>query len=276
MRSIHEGFHDRKGYLERLAKPMQEKLRIAEHIPPHASLLLDVGCADGAVTRELSHLFPTTTVHGIDLDASFIEQAHTSSRDAVHPPRFECVYLRDMLARPERFDAIMFTSVLHEFFSYGEGTSSVVKAIADAFELLHPGGKIIVRDMIFSEKAKLMPAPSIVSKIRAAPDMQSRIADFERTHGAMETLHAANHFLLKYFYSDNWMRECAEEYAPVTLEQYRSLFMLLGASIEHEETYLIPFLRGKWRTDFKLSDEELSALHSTTIFSVQKPTGQGV
>ena len=37
---------------------------------------------------------------------------------------------------------VVFCSVLHEFYTYGEGISSVLKALADAHELLRPGGVI--------------------------------------------------------------------------------------------------------------------------------------
>lgn len=54
--------------------------------------------------------------------------------------RFEKVYLRELLARPEKVDAVIFCSVLHEFFTYGEGISSVLKTVADAHELLKKDG----------------------------------------------------------------------------------------------------------------------------------------
>ena len=55
---------------------------------------------------------------------------------------------------PARFDAVLFSSVLHEFFAYGEGVSSVLKALADAHELLRPSGVIVIRDMILEEYTK--------------------------------------------------------------------------------------------------------------------------
>jgi hypothetical protein len=36
-------------YLERMSKPLQEKLKIAKYIPREAKTVLDVGCADGTV-----------------------------------------------------------------------------------------------------------------------------------------------------------------------------------------------------------------------------------
>lgn len=250
---------------------MQEKMRVAEYIPHDASRILDVGCADGTVTKALAGLFPRASVRGIDLDEEFIAKAKEGVAAGKGTPEFERIYLRQMLDRPERYDAVTFVSVLHEFYSYGEGMSSVLKAVADAYELLKPGEKIIIRDMILQDAAKTASADSIIEKVRANVAMAPLITDFERAHGPMTTLYSVNHFLLKYFYTDNWERECPEHYVPVTREQYEQLFNLLGADLEHKETYLIPFLRDKWKADFGLTDEELRQLFSTTILVARKP-----
>jgi len=272
MRDLEKGFHNKQGYLERMAKPLQEKLRITEHISPNASEILDVGCADGVVTKALALLFPHTSVHGIDLSDDFISKAKEEEETIHNPPKFERVYLREMLARPERFDTVLFTSVLHEFYHYGEGVTSILKALADAHELLEPGGKIVIRDMILPERMKesTMPAMGIIQKVRAVPEMEPLLRDFEAAHGPMESLYSVNHFLLKYMYTDNWERECPENYVPVTREEYEELFKCMRTELIHHETYLIPYLREKWRTDFGLTDNELSELFSTTIFAVQK------
>ncbi len=97
------------------------------------------------------------------------------------------------------------------------------------------------------------------------------INDFETAHGTLESLYSVNHFLLKYMYTDNWDRECAENYVPVTREEYEEVFSSMGAQLTVHETYLIPYLREKWRADFGLNDNELSDLFSTTILVAQKP-----
>ena len=273
MNGLERGIHDKRGYLERLSKPLQEKMRIAEFIDRGAKDILDVGCADGVVTDALAHAFPQARVYGIDLDESFIGEATQRAQGAEHTPAYDKVYLRQLLERPERYDAVTFASVLHEFYTYGNREPSVMKAIADAYELLKPGGRIVIRDMILSERMKeaTLPALSTIGKIRAHPDMQSRIADFEAAHGPLSSLYSVNHFLLKYMYTDNWDRECPEHYVPVTREQYEQLFAWLKATLVHRTTYLIPYLRETWRNDFGLTDTELMNFFSTTILVAEKP-----
>ena len=127
---------DQEIYLSRISKPLQEKLRVVKYIPKWAKTILDVGCADGTVTFALAKLFPNVQFLGIDLNENFIKKAKQQVVDEdIKNVKFECVYLRQILNRTERFDSVIFVSVLHEFFSYGEGISSVLKAVSDAHEM---------------------------------------------------------------------------------------------------------------------------------------------
>lgn len=261
---------DRQGYLERIAKPLQEKLKITGYIPDTAKTILDVGCADGTLTLAMAGFFPKVRFLGVDLDGRFIEEAEAKSR-GVNNVRFEKVYLRDLLARPERFDAVVFSSVLHEFFTYGEGISSVLKALADAHELLTPGGLIIIRDMILREytKGATLEREDIIAKINKE-NLRPYIADFEKEFGKLDSVYKINHFLLKYWYTENWEREGKENYIPVTFERYEQIFALLGMTVQFQQSYLIDFLKDKWKKDFSLTDWEIAEFKSTGLIITQK------
>ncbi len=111
---------DYKIYLERMSKPLQEKLKVIKFVPRSATRILDVGCADGVLTTAMAKMMSGVHFLGVDLDDRFIEFAKKKST-GLNNVSFERIYLRDLLARPERFDAVIFSSVLHEFFTYGEG-----------------------------------------------------------------------------------------------------------------------------------------------------------
>lgn len=261
---------DAQGYLERMAKPLQEKLRMGFLIPPGAKTVLDAGCADGTVTIAMAEMFPHIQFLGIDLDENFIEIARERSKHLKNV-RFQCVYLRQLLLRKKRYDCVQFCSVLHEFFQYGEGISSVLKALADAHELLNEGGVINIRDMFLdrvSTESDLRVA-GMRSKILARCDQQ-QVRDFTDTFGAFESLYTLNHFLLKYMYTDNWKRECAEHYVGVFAEEILEMLALLGMRHQYRRSYTIPFLEEKWTTDFGFTAEEIAALRSTTIISARK------
>jgi len=270
--ALHEHLKDADGYLARMNASVREKVRIVNYIEPEVKDILDVGCADGAVTRVLADIFPHASVLGIDLDASFIELATKHHADLAPRLRFETAYLRDMLSRDRRFDAISFISVLHEFYSYGEGVSSVLKALADAHQLLRSGGEILIRDMVPMEYAKHngQGIASALAKVRANTAYAPLLRDFERDFGPVTTAYGLNHFLLKYFYTDNWEQECPEHYMPITIEQYEQIFGLLGVELVHRESPRLPYLEGKWKDDFGFTDAELSDFITTTILVARK------
>lgn len=270
---MEHGITDRAVYLERMAKPLQTKLRVAQYIDPKASRILDVGCADGAVTLALAATFPEKQFLGIDLDGGFITLASQKARElGLTNVRFEKSYLRELLPKEERFDSVLFISVLHEFFTYGEGISSVLKALADAEELLNPGGDIIIRDMIPFEYTKHTGylVQGIREKIAAKDGLSVRLLEMEKYFGPLENIHTLNHFLLKYMYDENWDREGPENYLAVTFEEYERIFSLLGMELVLRDSSLLEYLRQKWVSDFSFSEEELAPLISTGFLVARK------
>jgi 2-polyprenyl-3-methyl-5-hydroxy-6-metoxy-1,4-benzoquinol methylase len=262
---------DNKIYLQRMAKPLAEKLKIIKFLPENAKNVIDVGCADGTVTLALSSLFPKINFLGIDLNDTFIKLANRK-KEKISNVNFERVYLRELLARKTKYEAVIFCSVLHEFFTYGQGISSVLKALADAHELLKKDGVIIIRDMILNEDTKKTNwhVKEMVEKIKKNMKYLPYFQDFEKYFGSCDNHYLLNHFLLKYWYRENWSREGKENYVPVTTEQYEQIFMLLGMKLQYKESYLITFLAEKWIQDFSLSEEEISCFTSTGLLSAQK------
>jgi 2-polyprenyl-3-methyl-5-hydroxy-6-metoxy-1,4-benzoquinol methylase len=265
---------DKEGYLARMGGSMAEKLRVAHYFPEEHGRVLDVGCANAVVTKELAKMFPESSFLGIDIDSDFIAAA----RDGERPTNvvFEKIYLRELLARGEKYDLVTFLSVLHEFYTYGEGISSVLKAVSDAHEVLRPGGRVIIRDMILSDYVSKSDwkVESVLGKISNREDMGGRLQDFAQKYGEIDRLSRLNHFLLKYRFVDNWEHELPENYTAVTMDQYESLFALLGMKLLYKESYLIDFLAGKWREDFGLTEQELAPLRSTTILVAEKVGGR--
>lgn len=260
-----------KQYLERMSKPLQEKLKIAKYIPEGTKTVLDVGCADGTITIALAEMYPEIKFVGIDLNKEFIELAKERAIGKKNIT-FEQGYLRERLANPERFDVVLFCSVLHEFFSYGEGISTVVKALADAHEIMKKGGTLIVRDMIlynYADRSELW-VKEMKEKVRPRLELAPLIDDFENIFGGIETVKLLNHFLLKYFYKDNWGREGKENYVPVSFEEYDQIFKLLGMSVLFQRSSTIPYLKEKWAKDFGFSEAELESFRSTGIIVARK------
>lgn len=254
-----------------MSAPLQEKLKIARFIPAGTKSVLDVGCADGTVTLALADIYPGINFVGIDLNDGFINIAKGKIGDRKNI-RFESGFLRERLANPERFDVVLFCSVLHEFYTYGEGISTIVKALADAHEILRPGGTLIIRDMIlydYAGKSGLW-ISEMTKKVRIKTEIAPLLSDFESIYGATKSVKQLNHFLLKYMYADNWKREGKENYVPVSFEEYDQIFKLLGMSVLFQRSSTIPYLKDRWKNDFGFTVAELESFRSTGIIVANK------
>jgi precorrin-6B methylase 2 len=263
---------DPLGYLARMTKSELEKLRVRTYVPSNASTYLDVGCADGAITIALAQIFPNIQFVGIDLDSDFIAKANEKVRElGLTNVRFVCDWLRNLLKDDVRYDVVQFMSVEHEFFSYGEGISSVLKSLADAHELLNVGGVIVIRDMVLEEytKQSTLHLDSIRAKIMARIDPKMA-ADFIAMYGELSSIYQVNHLLLKYMYTTNWERELAENYVAVVVEEYKAAFKLLGMVVQDVHSYTLAFLAAKWKEDFGLTDDEIALMRSTTFLTARK------
>jgi SAM-dependent methyltransferase len=260
-------------YNSRMGITAPDKLRAAAYIDPEAKHILDVGTANGFTTCILAEMFPDAHVTGVDLDPEFIKlaQQHAKAKGLTNVT-FRQVYLRDLLAEPQCFDAVLFISVLHEFFSYGEGISSVMKAVADAHELLKYGGVLCIRDMMVHEHAiRVRAVHDLALCVSAKREYAPLLSDFVERYGPLEDLRNVTHFLLKYLYGDNWAHEMGENYLGVTVEQYQQLLeAMLGMELLTVQTYLIPYLRQRWEDDFGLPEVELDRLSSTGIITARK------
>jgi hypothetical protein len=208
---------------------------------------------------------------GLDLNQEFIDIAK-SKIGILKNISFECSYLRDRLNKPEKFDVLLFCSVLHEFFSYGEGISTVVKALSDAKELLADSGVVIIRDMVLYDymKSSDLWLTEVYKKITSNQEIKTELNSFQEKYGGIKNLRDLNHFLLKYMYSDGWSREIKENYTAVSFEDYRNIFDLLNMKVLFQRSSTIPYLKDKWRNDFGLTEAEVENFRSTGIIVAQK------
>lgn len=109
------------------------------HLAENARVL-DIGCGDGRLTRELARRVPKGMVVGIDASPSMIALARDSFAD-VPNLRFECMDARK-IALPEKFDFVFSNAVLHWFKEHDAFLASLRKVMRDGAELQFSfGGK---------------------------------------------------------------------------------------------------------------------------------------
>lgn len=120
-------------YVKRMSRTKNKDL-LMSYIPDGATVL-DFGCGSG----EMSKNFSPESYVGYDLSVQMIDEA--SSR---HPGY---VFVSELGDRT--FDVVMFSSVLHEIYSYNNYSyRAVVDVLREVRQYLNDGGVILIRDGI--------------------------------------------------------------------------------------------------------------------------------
>lgn len=244
-------------YTGRMSKSLLDKAFFADKIPG-AKVVIDYGCADGALISFLSDLFPNLCYIGVDRDPHMIQLAGervggrknigflTSTEDVD-------VLIRRIGASPDEI-CVNFSSVLHEVFHYKQG----MEEIPDFLASVNPK-YITVRDMMYPEVYAHQLPWSVVRKVnRVLPEKQ--LDDFVEKFGLLNDQKNLVHLLLKYRYLDNWERECAENYFSYTHDE--AIRLLDGNSkyiTAYSCDYVLPWFRYYVKQDFNIDiDRELS------------------
>ena len=119
--------------------------------------IVDVGSGGGVLLDLLEEKYPEKTIIGTDISQNVIE---TLNKKILEEKHHYTVMNHNFVEAPlaEKVDTIIFSSILHEVFSYTnfEGCKfnikSVKKALVNAESSLNPGGRIVIRDGILSEE----------------------------------------------------------------------------------------------------------------------------
>lgn len=258
-------------YLKRMDESVDDKLKVLQLLPDDAEYVLDVGCAAGAVTAHMANLRQGIHFHGIDVELPFVGMAQ--NHNSVGNLSFSHNWLSDLHQYDTKYDAITFMSVLHEFYSYGKGLTSVVKALCDAHELLKPGGRIIIRDMLRPKNdTNLMESMDIFDKLSKLTNVNDCLWEYQQRYGDIShSINRINDFMLHLLYRDNWEHELREDYMFWTVDDYNKfLHHVLGLEYVHSESYLLDYTKERWRKELWMNNIQMDNLYSTGLVAFEK------
>ena len=134
-----------KQYLERMTNSVFQSSKGL--IPEYAAgKTLDVGCGSGVLLDMLEK--KNIKAEGIDVNTEAVKTCIEKGFNAKN------IALENVT---EKYDTVIFSSVLHEVSSYAQenrfGTKPIEKALQDAKKVLNKDGKIIIRDGIRGKKS---------------------------------------------------------------------------------------------------------------------------
>ena len=245
-------------YYTRMEAGMAEKVDyILNYLPAdYSGRILDFGCANGKFIEILRHFLPNASFIGIDnrpeivkllvKENSFDNVSYCGSIDEI-PIRYSHIDMASgTFIKDSRFDVIIFSSVLHEVFSFMDKPMTVIQAAKEA-------DIIFIRDMLYTETNQGYKFP----RFKLEKDfIQSKTRDLKEPKDIAE-------YMMKVIYHENWEEELKEDYFSVPYKEIDEYLTGSRFRKAYECNYMNEWLRNK--VNFEQSDRvDLATFTGTT------------
>lgn len=241
-------------YTEEMSRSVWDKSFFMDKIIG-ADVIVDFGCANGAMICYLAPLFPEVTFIGYDIDDELINMAiELNHNDRVH------FFYGNQLSQLIQYInhnwssdkvCLNFSSVLHEVFSnHSEGQEAIqflVSSIRPRY--------ITIRDMYFNCTRARVGFTQLDTIVKNAKLDENAIEDFEHKFGSILNWKNLIHFLIKYQWINNgWEEELEEDYFSLNFSNFGALLDTDYRLIFNAQ-YTLPYLTQLWKpyrlkTDF--------------------------
>lgn len=221
--------------------------------------VVDVGSGGGVLLDLLEQRFPDKQIIGTDISDNVLMVLEKKKKDEGH----NWTLHRQNFATdafPEKVDSILFSSILHEIFSYTVTENgpfeidTVKQALKNAYDSLNPGGRIIIRDGVKSPVDD-----SVIEITFKDPEgldfFQNYVRDFKGLkdiadkkiviHAKEQKVSACTNLAREFLYTYTWGKESyahevQEQFGYFTIQEFREFFESLGAKILRCEAFLEP------------------------------------
>lgn len=280
--------HNESDYLSTMNQNIDDKSKILHYVT--GDNVLDIGPGGGVMLDLVEEQYPDKKVFGIDIAENVIQEL---SKKKVRENHSWEVLKGDAFQLNSHFkegeiDTIIFSSVLHELFSFVpyEGkkfnTNTIKAALSSSFNILSSGGRIIIRDGIMSEPVNEWKIIRFKNKEdmdifkRYVQDFKGREIQYEILSSSEVKLpiNDAMEFLFTYTWGeDAYHHEVKEQFGYFTPTEYKEAISdLFGdkaniLTCEHYlqtgyEEFLLP------KVDFLNADYSTSRLPDSTCFII--------
>lgn len=255
--------------------------------------VVDVGSGGGILLDRLETRYPEKQIIGTDISSNVIDTLVQKKNKEGHLWNVKVHNFVEGIFNP-KVDSIIFSSILHEIYSYTEGENgrfdidSVKKALKYAYDSLAPGGRIIIRDGIKTDSREIR---KIIFKESAGLDFfKNYLKDFKGLKDIPEERRAIDideerlmvtgdiNFIREFMYTYTWgnesyAHEVQEQFGYFTLREYREFMEELGAKIICTKEFLeagYPDHLGRYLTLTDENGEEVEYPESNCIIVVEK------
>ena len=213
--------------------------------------IVDVGSGGGVLLDRLEKKFPEREIIGTDISSNVIDALNAKKKKEGH---HWSVVVHNFVESTfeKKADTIIFSSILHEIYSYTETPNgrfeieSVKAALKNACKSLNPGGRIIIRDGIKTDGSEVV-------KIRFKdPDGMDFFENYRNDFKGLKdipdnrkvvstdaknlTVTGDINFMREFMYTYTWGKqsyahEVQEQFGYFTLKEYTDYLESIGAKI---------------------------------------------
>jgi SAM-dependent methyltransferase len=235
--------------------------------------IVDIGSGTGALAARHADLYRASSVIGVDAVTQMVSLARTRYGGRRN---LEFRFGDASQVHSERAASVVFSSVLHEVYSYhGDSLGAVSQALAAAWQSLLPGGRMIIRDFVAPDNARrpvllchdradVVPAHDFVSFSRRflRPVCVQGVQATPRTMIYETDLGSACEYVLRKDYHAMWDVELQERYGFWTAADAHRLTCAAGFEIVHSAGLHNRWLSlSSWKGKVELRDpDSLEAL----------------
>jgi len=237
-------------YNSQMFKSAYDKLGFVDKVFD-VDLVIDFGCADGAITQLIKMFMPEAKVIGYD---KFQMGQNKPGVGFCHDFETLKVFVENA-KRP----LLVMNSVVHEVLNYEE---EPLKFLEELFNLKF--AYIWIRDLYLSP-FYASTNHEIIKRIHEKYPNQAY--DFCQKYGSFHVPYNLIHFLMKYRYQKNWEHELEEDY---TLFE-KSIFKITDMLYDNYENivskeYVLPYTRKVIRDDFEFDIKRICYTHFKSLW----------
>ena len=263
-----------------------DKERILEYVV--GNKILEVGSGSGIHLNMLEDAFPQAQIQGIDISDTVVHALQMKKQCENRRWNIQQGNATELNFN-EKFDTIIFCSVLHEVFSYQSkwGKFSyrpLEEALVKAFSLLNKGGRIIIRDGVMSSDDSMILIrflnPDGVNFLQQyCDDFKGRDIPYIKVY--KNEVHMKMNDAMEFLYTYTWgyeayQCEVQEQYGYLTKEGYEKFVNILwgeSTQIKYSNSYLQDGYTKALKSKVKFIDidgEEIPLPNSNYLLVVEK------
>ncbi|MGO4541880.1 class I SAM-dependent methyltransferase [Paenibacillus sp. 2TAB19] len=245
-RDKYDRFHNEEVYLADMNQTADYKKIILDYVV--GDRVIDIGPGGGVLLDLIEERLPDKKAIGIDISTNVVEALNRKKQLGGH--RWEVMQgdalnLKDYV-EPGSIDSVIFSSIIHELYSYVPYNGSkfnydtIAAALRSAYDVLSEGGRIIIRDGIMTDppemtrKLRFLQPDAMPCLERYSKDFAGRKIVFEKLgdNEVRMPVNDAMEFLYTYTWGEEaYVHEVQEQFGYFTPNGYHDFIRLtLGSS----------------------------------------------